>query len=435
MHTWTVRLISAALLFGSAITIIASSWGQPPSFPITAKTRKPTVVKVPRAPKSATTPAVHDMSKLTFLQRQLYLSTQRGSQWLQRVNRADGRFANGVEPSLRTTISQENYLHQVAAAFTLARTARFFKQEQAAAVARQSLLTLLLETETDIKNPKLRRPNLAGTNTNRLAAAGWLVAAIHELPKPGADLLKQSEQLCNYIRTQQRADGSLCYTGNPQDAKADAKDPDGILHYPGIALYGLAKSLQNQKTAWKIKSLRAARAYYHKYWRRNKNSDMVAWHVAAFAEAYGHTKEQPFADSVFEMTDWLVTLQYKALDPRRARWIGGFKHFRDGKVSGRLPDIHCASNLEALGAACRVTRQTGDLKRFRTYRESMEQCGQFVMKLQFTTANSQHFAAWYRNEILGAFHPTPESGRLRIDYTQKAVAGFVLYFSDVAQIQ
>ena len=42
----------------------------------------------------------HDLSKVTPLQRQLYLSAHRGAHWLYRMNQVKGRFTDGWLPAL-----------------------------------------------------------------------------------------------------------------------------------------------------------------------------------------------------------------------------------------------------------------------------------------------------------------------------------------------
>src|SRR5205823_13645253 len=93
---------------------------------------------------------------------------------------------------------------QAAAACALARVARFLGDERYAALARQAILTLLIDTAPDSGDPHLRHTTLPAVVVNRLGSAGLLVAAIHELPAPGDDLLEQGEQLCAFVRTQQQ---------------------------------------------------------------------------------------------------------------------------------------------------------------------------------------------------------------------------------------
>lgn len=376
-----------------------------------------------------------DLSKYNPLQKQMYFSAQRGGDWLQRANRGDGRFVYGYLPALKGNLEGDHFLRQAGAAVALARAARFTGNERHAAVARQAVLTLLLETNVDSQDNRLRHTTMPSTVVNRLASAGLLVLAIHELPSPGEDLLQQSEQLCAFIGRQQRSDGSLSYldvdpprqSGTPEIGE----DPDGINYYPGEALYGLMRSQHRRPAEWKITLVRKALGYYIPWWRQHKNMAFVPWHTAAYAEAYLATKDRVFADGVNEMTDWMCGLQYMTLDPRHPFWMGGFMSWIDGKAAATPPQVSSASYAEGLAEACRVARQAGDVTHFNRYREAMERCLQFLTTLQYTDANTQHFADWYRPTLLGGFFASHQDGNLRIDYTQHAVCAMVQYLAYV----
>ncbi|MBY0522570.1 MAG: hypothetical protein K2R98_04205 [Gemmataceae bacterium] len=372
-----------------------------------------------------------DVSKLTPLGQQMALSAQRGADWLMRANRPDGRFEYGFLPALKSRMEGDHYLRQAGAAFALARAARYFGDERHTAVARQAVLTLLADTTTDEKKT-VRYTTLPSMVVNRLAAAGLLVLAINELPEATNELLEQSEQLCNYIRQQQQADGSLCYTDAPGDPKASADDPDGINYYPGEALAGLMRSQQVRPAPWKTDLARKALAFYRPWWQKNKNMAFVPWQSAAFAEAYLLTGEKPFADFVAEMNDWICTLQYTMLDPRHPLWIGGFMGWMDGKAISSPPQIGSAAYAEGLAEACRAMKKAGDRERLHKYGEALERCLQFTATLQYSEANTQHFADWYRPRLLGGFHASDQDGNLRIDYTQHAICAQVRYLAVVS---
>src|SRR4051812_6658633 len=78
----------------------------------------------PPAPAQPVKPA-RDLSRFSPLQRQMYLSAQRGADWLQRANRPDGRFVYGYLPALHKPLEGDHYLRQVGAAFALARASRY----------------------------------------------------------------------------------------------------------------------------------------------------------------------------------------------------------------------------------------------------------------------------------------------------------------------
>ncbi len=371
-----------------------------------------------------------NLSKLTPLEKQIYWSTRRGSEWLCQMDGRDGRFVSGLLPSLGVAVEGDNFLHQAIAAMALARAARFTGEARYAASGTQSVLLLLADTTIDPNDANIRYTSLPSTVTSRIAAAGLLVAAIHELPAPQEDLLKQSEQLCNYIRRQQQADGSLCLTDDPAASRPVA-DADAINQFPGMALYGLMRSQQHRPAAWKTEMVHKALAYYGPWWRAHKSMQFVSWQTAAYTEAYLRTREKVFADFVNEMNDWLCGLQYDRLEPRHALWFGGFKSWSEGQAQETAPQISSAAYAESLAEASRVAREAGDLTRYRAYSEAVQRCLQFLVTLQYTDANTSHFAEWYLPTVRGAYHASHQDGNIRIDYAPHVILAQVQYLGQV----
>src|SRR4051812_7332577 len=194
----------------------AAGAAQPPPTSVRAAAAVEKAAPVPVAPAAEK----RDLAKMTPLQQQMYLSVRSGADWLSRANRTDGRFVYGYLPAVNAPMEGDHYLRQVGAAFALARAARYTGEERYVARATQAILTLLGDTATAPKDPQARTTSLSPAVVNRLAAAGLLVLAIHELPAPQADLLEKSDQLCNYVRKMQRPDGSLCSCDDPADPKA-----------------------------------------------------------------------------------------------------------------------------------------------------------------------------------------------------------------------
>ncbi len=396
-----------------------------------AQERAPAPASAASATPAPSVPAVLDFHRLPPLQQQLALCAQRGADWLCRANRPDGRFVYGYLPDLKRPLEGEHFLQQAGAALALARAARYTGNGRCAAVARQALLTLLLDTAPDAHEPHLRSTTLPPLMVNPVAAAGLLVAAIHELPAPGEDLLEQGEQLCLFIRSRQRADGSLDYGERGAAGAATPEHAPALGHCPAMALAGLMRSQGLRPADWKLDVVRKALPYYAAHWRADKEVDSLPWHMAAFAEAYVRTREPGFAAVVNEMADWLCGLQYVRLDARHPLWLGGFMGW-DGGQAVAEPRASSAMDAEALADACRAARQAGDLDRYRRYREAVERGLQFVTALQYTDANTQHFADWYREVLVGGFHGSHQDGTLRIDYTQYAVCALLRYLGEVA---
>jgi hypothetical protein len=389
------------------------------------------------APKPAAPAAkpARDFSKLSLAQQQVCATAQRGADWLARSNRPDGRFGHVSAPALRLRSENEHYLRQASATLALAGSAKFFRDERAAALATQSLLTLLLSTTTDDpKKPQIRSTTIPTAAANRLAAAGLLVRAAHELPGAAGDLLTQADQLCAYIRTRQRQDGSLSAADGAAEAKAPAGEPPAADAAACEAVHALLCSHKARPADWKLDVTRKAAAYYAARWRENKNAEAAPALTAALAEAYLATKEQAYADAALEVNDWLAGLQYTGPDPAQPQWSGGFMGWAGGKAVRQIPDVGAAGAAASLATACRVTRQLGDLRRHTRYREALERALGFLATLQYTEGNTQHFADWYRAEVVGAFHASQQDGNIRLDQTAAAVTAFVQYLTHVAEL-
>jgi hypothetical protein len=379
----------------------------------------------PSPPSVALAPATtsRDLSKLSPLQQQVYLSCRRGADWLFCMNGVKGRFLHGYLPALKAGLEGDHYLHQVGAAHALAHLAQMTGEERYAVRATQALLTLLDETIADPNDANVRYTSLPSVVVNRLGAAGLLVLAIHELPNPPADLLDRGEQLCNYIRQQARTDGSL----RCDDASTSADDPASVSEYPGLALHGLVHSCKLRPAPWKIDMVRKAAVYYRQWWQTRKDRDFVTAQSAACVEAYLATRDRVFADFVWEMNDWLCDLQYGTIDPRRALWTGGFRSWADGHAVDSMPQVDSARCAESLAHACRLSREIADLGRHQRYVDVVEHCLQFLTTLQYTEANTQHYADWYRPRLLGAFYASHQDGNLRIDHTEHALDAMAVY--------
>jgi hypothetical protein len=365
-------------------------------------------------------------SKLDAFAKEMLVSCQRGGEWMFRINNAKGHFVYGYVPSLASALDGDNYLRQAGAAFALARASRVLGEERYAARATQAILTLLDDTIPTAN--ETRHTLLPSTILNRLGSAGLLVLAINELPAPQPDLLDKSEQMCNWIRRQARADGSLrCNDVN--DANND--DADSVNEYPGLALYAVLRSQKHRPAQWKTELARKAIAYYRAWWKAHRSMAFVPWQTAAYTEAYVQTKESVFAEFVYEMNDWLCGLQYDQLDPRRPLWNGGFMKWADGKAIDAAPTIDSAMYAEGLAEARRAAHAGSDATRYQHYTDVLHRSLQFLSRLQYTDANTQHFEEWYRPRLVGGFHASTQDGNLRIDYTQHALSALATYLEDL----
>lgn len=447
MRNGLAWLICVLVLVVGSVTTWSLTRGQTPAPPPAAPGASslpplPTAPAAPVVPAPATPPApaaadapaapprTEGDKPTSLLYAQVNVSARRGAEWLARMHDVKGRFHQGFVPALNTVMEGDHALRQAGAAFALARAARFTADKGHEVRATQAILALLDETVADPAKPDVIVPRLPSSSVNRLAAAGLLVLAISELPAPQEDLVKKMDGLCQFLRSRQRADGSL-HCGD--DDRAATDDPEAITAFPGVALHGLMRSQRLRPAAWKTEMVRKALAFYAPWWRAHKRPDFIPAQTAAYAEAFLLTREKPFADFVAEMNEWLCGLQYENLGPRHPEWYGGFAGWSDGKPVGSAPDIRTASYAESLAEACRVARESADLARYERFSPALERALQFLVTLQYTEANTKHFVDWYRLRLLGGFHGSHQDGDLRIDATQHAVCAMIQYLTHVAR--
>lgn len=379
---------------------------------------------------TAATRPVRDLSKLPPIAQQFYLSAQRGSEWLYRANQPTGRFLPGWDPALNQPSDPDHFVKQAAATAALARSARFFKNDGYTVRASQAILTLLAETGPDPRDPTSRCTSVPSSIVNKLSATGMLLTAIHELPNPAPELLDQGEQLARYIVRQQRADGSLMCA----DLPAGEPDFESTHIAPGVALTGLMRSQALRPAPWKLDVMRKAVAYYRPWWRDHRQMTFATQMASACAIGFMQSKDRArdivMAEFACELCDWLCTQQVDKLDPTRTQWLGGF-----AEKPGSPPTIASLACTCALIETARVTRQLPDGERFARYRDAASLALQFGATLQYTDANTQHFAMSYRQRfLLGGFFTTHDDGRLRFDGTPQAVAAMTAYLMGILEM-
>src|SRR5262245_4181920 len=98
-----IRILGLPILVAAGFITLSLLRGQDRSTPPHAAGASAPAPAPAPAPREAAKPAPppRDFSKLTPLQRQMLFSTQRGADWLFRMNGAKGRFVYGYLPALK----------------------------------------------------------------------------------------------------------------------------------------------------------------------------------------------------------------------------------------------------------------------------------------------------------------------------------------------
>jgi hypothetical protein len=452
-RTAWILLLAAIGAIASAVTF-SLSIGQPPAAPsdpprnlppninsappITAEKtgdRTTGAVQPARATTSGLVPvfSAEDRERMTPFVGQAYAAATAGTDWLARMqNPVTGRFINGWVPALNVPLEGDHFLHQAEATLVLARAASFFGDQRHLMRARQAVLSLMAETQVDANDPTVRHTVMPSLVVNRLAAAGLLLACIHELHEPAADLLLQGEQLGNYIRKQQLRDGSLCFSDNPSDAPRRI-DAEAEMVYMGMALHGLMRSMRYVPAPWKLEVARRALPACQAEWTAHAGPRCSGWQSAAFGEAFRQTREAPFAAFVFAMNDWICTQQISSERARSPRFVGGFPGFISGSADPGVPQLDCAAAAESLSAACCVCRDLPDVARYERYKLALGSSIGFLATLQFTEDTTRQFAPNFREPLIGGFHRSHQDGNLSTDLHAHAVAAVLACLAQSAE--
>lgn len=430
------------------LVIAAVGLGQPPGQP-PAPPPVPTRPLPPVTPAGATTPAptarpasptpetalsrFDPLTAFPLPTQQAVRSVILGSGWMLRMNQPQGRFLYGYLPSVRRPMDGDHDLKQAHAALALAQSAKFCGDDRQAAVAGQAILTLLAVTRPDPADPNCRVPVRSSLTCNRVGFAAVLALAIYELPGADEKLIAEAEKLCAFIHKQLRSDGSVHYTDGPTDVPTQV-DPGGVNEYPGLALHAIAVGNRLRPAPWKPEAVRKGMGHYRAWFKAHPHPMLAATLTPAFAELFLQTNTPEIAATVFELNDWLVSLQYTATDPRNPQWAGGFKDWANGHPVDAMPGCECGPYLQSLACACRLTRQTADVTRFGRYRQAATDAMQFLGGLQYAEANTRHFENAFRaNMLIGGFHLSPVDGNLRIDATARAITGTLGYLGSGAE--
>lgn len=357
-----------------------------------------------------------------------------GASWMGRMHQPQGRFLYGYNPALRQPLPGDHDLRQARGALALARVARFTGDERHAALASQSILTLLAATRADTADPNCRIPVHSSLVCNRVGYAAAVALAIYELPNPDAGLVARAEQLCEFLHKQCKPDGSVHYTDG-QTEDSSKVDPDGANEYPGMALHAIMAGNAVRPAAWKVEVAMKGVGFYRAVFRSRPHPLLATTLTPACAELYQQAKIADAAVAAYEMNDWLCGLQIPGTDPRTPQWAGGFRAVIDGKQQADVaPGVETGLYIQSLAYACQLTRLTPDPARYAKYKAAVNEAARFLTGMQYLEANTRHFETSFRaNMLIGAFYLSPTDGNLRIDATANAVTGLVRFLGSGAE--
>ncbi len=378
-------------------------------------------------PPNEPAPAVESMHPA---HRALFFSVRRGTEWLMQAQQPNGLFHQGLNVAVNTPLENAHFYHQAEAAIALARVSRLTMNARYQTAAQQATLTLLSSTKIDPQDTQVRYTLFPETTVNRLASAGLLLRAVHELPAPAEVRLKEAEGLAQYIRTTQQAEGRFQSQSTSVQQASSNTDQDAMtLLCQGFAVEGLALSQTYSPANWKSEALqKAVRGY-----QQQMPLVVVPNFITGLADTYFRTKDANCAAAVFNMADALCNVQQQA-EPGKVAWVGGF--MTTAAKTTALPPLvgESARCVTALCDAYRVAKQAGDAGRTEKYRNCASMGVQFIISLQYTGNGVEHFAESYQPRVLGAFRASVGEGVIRLQDTAECVLAVSTYLSDICGV-
>lgn len=161
--------------------------------------------------------------------------------------------------------------------------------------------------------------------------------------------------------------------------------------------------------------------YYQKWHLENRNPAFVPWHTQACFLVWEVTKDQELKNFIFEMNDWLLTMQ---------QWES--TEFSD--MQGRFYDPsrsyygppHASSTgvyLEGLIDAFTLAKQSDEKNRAENYRIAIVRGIRSIMQLQYKN-ETDCFYVQNTAQVLGGVRTTVYDNTIRIDNVQHALMAF-----------
>lgn len=240
----------------------------------------------------------------------------------------------------------------------------------------------------------------------KLGAAAVAVMAILNRPDP-APYQTQLDRLTRFILMMQRDNGRFRTFLRPE-----GRD-DNHNFYPGEALLALAMLHDRQPAPRLAARIRAGFQHYRSWHRDDPNPAFVPWHVQAYARFFRREGDAEMAAFVFEMSDWLVTLQNRQGPPDTRGEFFTPETARFGPPHASSTGVY----LEGLVEAFLLARDLGQTQRAQNYRRAILMGLRSLLQLQFRDAGDMFYLS-RRDRVAGGLRTATFDNTIRLDNVQ-----------------
>jgi hypothetical protein len=183
--------------------------------------------------------------------------------------------------------------------------------------------------------------------------------------------------------------------------------------YPGEALL-LWSSLLREGELDLLNRFWKSFEFYRRWHLENRNPAFIPWHTQAYWNVWKFAHDDRLARAIFEMNDWLLTVQ---------QWESAARpdcqgRFYDPKRPFGPP--HASSTgvyLEGLADAFALARELGDDQRVVAYRTALLRGLRNVAQLTFKNDLDMYYVS-KRNRLYGGVRTTEYNNVVRVDNVQ-----------------
>jgi hypothetical protein len=322
----------------------------------------------------------------------------------------DGRMTYMYFPSRGDESTDNNMIRQYMASVALVRWGVREKDAATLALAEKNLqynFAHFYQQDGDIGH-------IVWGGKSKLGSGALAALAIVEAPFR-ANFASYEKGLRAYVEHMQQPDGSF-----RTFYKSDQNDNQNF--YPGEALLLWSTLYAQDRDSALLERIMKAFRYYRTWHRENQNPAFIPWHTQAYFRTWQVTKDKELADFVFEMNDWLLSMQ--EWDDVAYPDIQGRFHDPDRPQYGPPHASSTGVYLEGLIDAYRLAVALGDQKRAESYKRAIKRGLRSMMQQQFVDDVDMFYVS-KREPVFGGIRTNVYDNSIRVDNVQHPLMGIM----------
>jgi hypothetical protein len=322
----------------------------------------------------------------------------------------DGRMVYMYFPSRGEESSDNNMIRQYMASVALVRWGVHEKDQVTLALAEKNLVYNFAHFYK--QDGELGHISYEGKS--KLGAAALAALAIVEAPFR-ANFAQFEGPLRKFVEHMQQEDGSFkTFYGSSQN--------DNQNFYPGEALLLWSTIYAQDRSSELLERFMRAFRYYRTWHRDNRNPAFIPWHTQADFRVWQVTKDKELVDFIFEMNDWLLSMQ--EWDDVDYPDIQGRFHDPDRPQYGPPHASSTGVYIEGLIDAYRLAVALGDQKRQESYKRAIMRGLRSMMQQQFVDEVDMFYIS-KRTPVLGGIRTNVYDNAIRVDNVQHPLMGII----------